>query len=464
MSPHAIPPTRDHISQEKAFLDKFAVTKNGFLPAEAPLRFLPDPYYAPWEKIVHHLPELLSSGTFHEKVDGLPVLEIDRLANEAEWRRAYVILTFLTHAFVWGGDRARERLPPAISIPLLRVSSRLELPPVATYAALNLWNFSSSNPNMDFTDLGRLESLHTFTGTRDEAWFYLVSVAMEAEGAHIVSSMLEALEAIKSRDYDTIIASLEVLTGSIRKIGALLERMYEGCDPMVFFYQIRPFLAGSKNMAAAGLPKGVFYDEGDGRGSWRQLRGGSNGQSSLIQFLDIVLGVEHASHGNANNANNANDADAPGNNSTKVTAGPGLQKPTEPTFHQQVREYMPGPHRRFLEHVTRLGSIRELSMLPHKTPEQDRLRETYQGAIHALTEFRNKHLQIVTRYIVLPSKRAACNGGKKMEGKVDLASASESCRDSQQLTGTGGTSLMPFLKQTRDETSQAAEWDRGRCI
>ncbi|KAL2759898.1 hypothetical protein ACRALDRAFT_1038940 [Sodiomyces alcalophilus JCM 7366] len=446
MSPHAIS-LGGRISQKKAFLDKFAVTKNGFLPSEPPLQFLPDPYYAPWEKLVHHLPELLRSGRFHGKVHQLPILETDRLSSEAEWRRAYVILSFLNHAFVWGGERANERLPPAISIPLLRVSSRLELPPVATYAALNLWNFSSSSPDLDFTDLERLESLHTFTGTRDEAWFYLVSVAMEAEGAHIVPSMLEALEAIKFRDYDTITAALEALTGRIRKIGALLERMYERCDPMVFFYKIRPFLAGSKNMAAAGLPNGVFYDEGDGRGSWRQLRGGSNGQSSLIQFLDIVLGVEHASCGNAS---------APG--STKAKNGSAGRKDTEhqPAFHQEVREYMPGPHRRFLEHVTRLGSIRGLSMLPHKTPEQEKLREAYQGAIHALTEFRNKHLQIVARYIVLPSKRAN-EGGKRINGKVDLASPSELFRDSQQLTGTGGTSLLPFLKQTRDETSQAAD-------
>ena len=48
-------------------------------------------------------------------------------------------------------------------------------------------------------------------------------------------------------------------------------------------------------MSVAGLPKGVFYDEGDGRGEWRMYSGGSNAQSSLIQFFDIVLGVEHHS-------------------------------------------------------------------------------------------------------------------------------------------------------------------------
>ncbi|OLN94141.1 Indoleamine 2,3-dioxygenase 1 [Colletotrichum chlorophyti] len=440
MSPHALPLPAQQARPDVFPLRKYAITQNGFLPADAPLKVLPNLYYAPWEKIIQHLPELLKAGKLRRDVDALPVLSTDQLQDEAEWRRAYVILTFLTHAYVWGGDKAEEVLPPSISVPLLRVSQHLEVPPVATYAGLNLWNFLSTTD--DFTDLESLESLHTFTGTRDEAWFYLVSVAMEAQGARIITDMLSALESIKTREYETITAALDGLSANIRKIGALLERMYEHCDPMVFFYEIRPFLAGSKNMVAAGLPKGIFYDEGDGRGSWQQYRGGSNGQSSLIQFLDIVLGVEHTSEGNSNPH-------------ASKSAPPSQSK--APAFHEEVRGYMPGPHRRFLEHVSRMGSIREFVKLPVSTPEQERLREAYQTATKTMTEFRNKHLQIVTRYIVLPSKRAYAGA------KVDLASAS-SVKDSkdEQLTGTGGTALMPFLKQTRDETLQAGELQKDQ--
>ncbi|TDZ32044.1 Indoleamine 2,3-dioxygenase [Colletotrichum trifolii] len=436
MSPHALPVAAEQAQDDVFSFEKYGITPNGFLPAEAPLKALPDNYYAPWEKIIQHLPDLLKAGKLRREVDALAVLSTSRLQDEAEWRRAYVILTFLTHAYVWGGDKAEEVLPPAISVPLLQVSNHLEVPPVATYAGLNLWNFLSTTD--DFTDLESLESLHTFTGTRDEAWFYLVSVAMEAQGARIMTDMMRALESIRTRDYDTITRGLENLSANIRQIGALLERMYEHCDPMVFFYEIRPFLAGSKNMAAAGLPNGVFYDEGDGRGSWQQWRGGSNGQSSLIQFLDIVLGVEHTSEGNSNPH-------------TSKAAGRERQPPA---FHEEVRGYMPGPHKRFLEHVTRMGSIREFAKLPASTPEHERFREVYQAATKTMTEFRNKHLQIVTRYIVLPSKRAY-NGAK-----VDLASAS-SAKD-EQLTGTGGTALMPFLKQTRDETLRAGQFEQGQ--
>ncbi|WYZ36095.1 hypothetical protein EsH8_X_000742 [Colletotrichum jinshuiense] len=435
MSPHALPISAEQSQPDVFPLRKYAITPNGFLPAEAPLKVLSNPYFSSWEKIIQHLPELLKAGKLRREVDALPVLSTDMLRNEAEWRRSYVILIFLAHAYVWGGEKAEEILPPAVSVPLLRVSKHLEVPPVATYAGLNLWNFLSTTN--DFTDLESLESLHTFTGTKDEAWFYLVSVAMEAQGARIMTDMLTALESIKTRDYETITKALDGLSANIRKIGALLERMYENCDPMVFFYEIRPFLAGSKNMAAAGLPNGVFYDEGDGRGSWQQLRGGSNGQSSLIQFLDIVLGVEHKSEGNSNphaSKNTPNQTNAP-------------------AFHEEVRSYMPGPHKRFLEHVSRMGSIREFAKLPVSTPEQERFRDAYQVATKTMTEFRNKHLQIVTRYIVLPSKKA--HGG----AKVDLASTSTVKDD--QLTGTGGTALMPFLKQTRDETLQAGQLEKG---
>ncbi len=82
--------------------------------------------------------------------------------------------------------------------------------------------------------------------------------------------------------------------------------MHEHCDPQRFYHEIRPLLAGSKGMAAAGLPRGVFYDQGNGKGLWRQYSGGSNAQSSLIQLLDVFLGVDHHSTGE-HDSNKAGD-------------------------------------------------------------------------------------------------------------------------------------------------------------
>ena len=104
---------------------------------------------------------------------------------------------------------------------------------------------------------------------------------------------MKAMDAVRANDSGVVAAALETFALNIKEIARILNRMDEHCSPKVFYDEIRPFLAGSKNMVLAGLPKGVFYEEGEGKGEWRQYSGGSNAQSSLIQFFDIVLGVEH---------------------------------------------------------------------------------------------------------------------------------------------------------------------------
>lgn len=323
------------------------------------------------------------------------------------------------------------------------------------YAGSNLWNFTTSG--RDFTDVDSLRCLHTFTGTEDESWFFVISVAMEAQAAAIIPPCLAALEAIKTRDYHAITSALVEMDQCISKVGALIERMHERCDPDVFYHKIRPFLAGSKNMEAAGLPRGVFYSESatdPEKGQWRQLRGGSNGQSSMIQFFDVVLGVHHTNEGNGR----PSPASSP---APSVRSSP---EPTKPSFHEEVRDYMPGPHRRFLTAASQMGSIHELAstvgQLSARTTEQDDFVAAYKRATQTLTAFRNIHIQIVTRYIILPSRRATQRvaGEKRNLASVSASAAAQPGGDDDsapELKGTGGTTLIPFLKQARDETAEA---------
>lgn len=110
MSPREItPPIENYLyPQEEWTSNKYSITPNGFLPEQIPLRSLPDPYYGPWEALIQDLQTSLENRTLRSQVDQLPVLSIDQLVTKAEWRRAYVILSFLTHAYIWGGDRAVE--------------------------------------------------------------------------------------------------------------------------------------------------------------------------------------------------------------------------------------------------------------------------------------------------------------------------------------------------------------------
>lgn len=81
---------------------------HGFLPPDPPLEILPDPYYAKWEWIVSNLQALLTSRRIREVVDHMSMLSTSYLQSEGEWRRAYVVLVFMLHGYVWGGSKPAE--------------------------------------------------------------------------------------------------------------------------------------------------------------------------------------------------------------------------------------------------------------------------------------------------------------------------------------------------------------------
>lgn len=89
-------------------LSDFEVTKNGFLPDAAPLDRLPNAYYHEWEVVAGNLPKLVKARQIRDEIRQLPVLSTTKLHDEEEWRRAYVLLTFMTHAYVWGDDEPAE--------------------------------------------------------------------------------------------------------------------------------------------------------------------------------------------------------------------------------------------------------------------------------------------------------------------------------------------------------------------
>ena len=411
---------------------------HGFLPDVLPLTRLPDPYYNKWEAIAANLQALILSRRLRGVIDRLPVLSTIGLEHEAEWRRAYSLLGFMAHAYIWGGDSPSDRLPPSISIPLLEVAHHLEIPPVATYAAVCLWNFKPLFMDEDIDNLENLATLNTFSGAIDESWFYLVSVAIEARGAPIISLMLTAIAAARHGDSAMVTRCLRTFAERLTDLTNILQRMHESCDPTIFYNRIRPFLAGSKNMAEAGLPRGVIYETGAGNEPYQQFSGGSNAQSSLIQFFDIVLGIEHRPTGEKSDPTSDSERTARRNN-----------------FIMDMRRYMPGPHAQFLNDVSCVANIREYV---EDHPEDPQLCLAYDACLAMLSNFRDKHIAIVTRYIITPSKqvraRSRSRSPEATRQRMNLAIASR--KNQQNQKGTGGTALIPFLKQARDETGEPA--------
>lgn len=418
--------------------------QSGFLPQSLPLERLPQAYYLPWENLVNNLPSLILTKRVRILVDKLPLLTVDNLESEEQYRRAYQILGFLSHAYIWGADEPMNKLPKQISEPWVQVSEHLGLPPIATYAGLCLWNFKQIIPTAegeDIWDLDNLTTINTFTGSIDESWFYLVSVYFEHKGAFCIKMGMDALESAYRGDTAQLIKNLQNLAESIDHLGSVLMKMEEMCDPHVFYFRIRPYLAGWKNMADVGLDKnGIIYGS---ETKPRAYSGGSNAQSSLIQFLDILLDVKHYSTG---------ERPIPHQKQTSQDDRP------ENGFMNEMRNYMPGKHREFLQKLQEASNIRDY-VLKHgdSCPE---LLLSFDACLAMLKLFRDKHIQIVTRYVVLQAKKTN-NMGSSSTMRSGLAKKK---KNGAEEKGTGGTSLLPFLKQCRDETGDPAAGNWGKRI
>ncbi|KAG0054337.1 hypothetical protein BGZ83_011443 [Gryganskiella cystojenkinii] len=515
--------------------------KTGFLPVEPPLQILPDPYFAPWEETFEQFNGLLLASRLRQRVNELPVLDASRLVTKAEQRRGYLILCMLSHAYVWGKhELAAESLPESLAVPWQNVADMLEIQPVLTHAAVVMWNWRllyKDGPR----DLSNLDTLATLSGSSDESWFYLVTTAIEATGAPVLIKILQAIQFAREDDLTELTRELEGIRGIIEDLVAVLRRMFEKCDPYVFYWKVRPYLAGWENMAEAGLPNGVRY-EGVDNGEFKKLAGGSAAQSSLIHTLDIAFGVEHfptghrpnkptssgCAHANgavnstANGSSHATNGTANGSHTESKGTANGTAAATTPVhaagptnFIKKMRFYMPGPHRNFLTHLTEVANVRQYvtarSAEKERTPEVEKLITVYDECVHQIKVFRDVHIQMVTLYIVMQANRgpSISHGGfaspakpAAAEEKANAATTTTSTATTTTTTttpttttsstssatttnkgssilypqkvlfgqpyglakkqeegndvvrGTGGTDLIPFLRQSRDETNE----------
>jgi indoleamine 2,3-dioxygenase len=109
---------------------------------------------------------------------------------------------------------------------------------------------------------------------------------------------------------------------------------------------------------------------------------------------------------------------------------------------------MPGGHRLFLEYMESIANIRDYVQ---RFSADDGITTAYNLAVSRLTSFRDIHIQIVARYIISPSRKPL----QDLIHGINIATASTNKASKTGLSGTGGTELMPFLKQSRNETKGA---------
>ncbi|KAI8053897.1 Indoleamine 2,3-dioxygenase-domain-containing protein [Syncephalis plumigaleata] len=384
----------------------------GFLPPEGPLTRLPHqgPFEV-WERLIDDLQGLLLTDGLRARVHKLPILDVAQLKTTAEYRRAYVVLTMLAHAYVWGKhEPVSSVLPACLAVPLCKVSATLGIRPVATSASTAIWNWKRLDPEGPY-DLSNLMTLHTFSGSIDESWFYLITTAIEARGGNAICAMLAAAQETQSDNpsMERLAEQLNLLADEIGHMVQILNRMYDSCDPYVFFWKVRVYLAGWSNMKEAGLPKGLHYEGVDPPGVHRDYAGASAGQSALMHSLDLGLGVRHS---------------ATGTNSGKNQ------------FLLTMREHMPATQRQFLHDLETKTDIRGfIEKLNQRTVIDTATSQAiaaYDRCISQVKQFRDRHIQMVTLYIVMPARKGPVVGGHRSVAGTANEKSNESSHPVEQ--------------------------------
>lgn len=357
----------------------------GFMPRWEPLeRF--EPGFEPWDALAPQVGHLIRNRRIRERLAAMPVLDAARLASRAERERAITLLCVYANAFVWGGAEPARSLPAPVAVPLCALCDRMGRQPIVHYAGMQLYNWRRIDRTRPLS-ADNAELLVQFLGGVDETWFYVANFDLELRAAPALVAAHAAVAAATREDDDGLAARLADIAGCLPALHAALERQREWTDPHVFFHRVRPYVQGWP-------APGVVYEGVSTQP--RALIGGSAGQSSVIQSLDAVLGVQH---------------DRPGTDA----------------YLRLLRGYMPPAHRRFVDDCERLSRVRDRVA----RAGDGALRDAYNAAIDGITRFRTLHMRLAHDYIAKPS-------GMDPDTK-----------------GTGGTSFVEFLRDTRRETVDA---------
>ncbi|NXB66769.1 I23O2 dioxygenase, partial [Struthidea cinerea] len=392
-------------------LTRFQVSEEfGFLLPD-PLTELPAPY-RPWMDIAHELPQLIRSHQLRSRVHQMPQLSTQHLRGREELHLAHLVLSCITMGYVWqeGEEGTVQVLPRNLAVPYWEVSQALGLPPILSHADLVLANWRRKDPNGPL-EIENLDTIITLPGGESLRGFVLVTLLVEKAAVPGIKAIIGALRAILQHDEETLHRALQELAGAVKAMSEALRRMHDYVDPEVFYTVIRIFLSGWKDNPA--MPHGLIY-EGVSQEPMA-YSGGSAAQSTVLHAFDELLGICHREDSAA--------------------------------FLHRMRDYMPAPHRAFVEEIQRAMSLKQ-----HVLSSGDaRLRAAFNRCVSALTDFRSYHITIVTKYIATAAAKAKAG---RAEPSARAGPSGRKPPSALEAKGTGGSHIFSFLKSIRDTTRE----------
>ena len=351
--------------------------------------------------IAAHLPKLLLTGQVQKTIKDLNVnaLSVNSIIKDGDIREvklAMAHLSFISHAYIWGGKNPEKTLPEAIAKPWVELANKLERPPILSYGSycLDNWYRVDSKEDISLQNVGLITN---FLGGVDEDWFVTIHVCIENAASKAVNAATKLSYLNEDNSINDYLANLKHIVASLKEVNNIFSRMPEKCDPYIYYHRVRPFIFGTKDNP--DLKKGLIY-EGQFNNKPQFFRGETGAQSSIMPFLDGALGIYHT-------------------------------KDHLRHYLNEMRDYMPPEHRKMIEDVESRSNAKTYIQ------QSKRLVNEYNKCLEEIRKFRALHLEFAATYIHQQSQIKNPFG-----------------RGGSTITGTGGTPFMKYLKKHRDETQK----------
>jgi len=353
-------------------LKKYDISKYGFLPEKCVTDLPTDFVY------ITNLLKLFDDSQYKKIIQDLdlqkqPDLEI---LNFCQLKYLYSILSMIIHRYMWNNlDNIISELPHHIGMLFVDVAKKINIVPCLTHASVDLYNWKLIDETIPFS-LDNITTINTMILDKDsshESWFYLIMIAIEGIGGDAIIAMEKIYKELYKYypSYSIITEELHKINNIIFESNKIISRIYEKCDPEVFYNKLRIFLNGTNNSL---FKNGLQIRNTDIILSYT---GGSGAQSSLIQLYDIFFSIKHNCK-----------------------------------FLDDMRNYMPKIHSEYLTYAETRNTIKNFLSNNHlSTDECIEITKLFNMCIKNLTKFRSNHRKLIMDYIMKFVKENTENKG-----------------------------------------------------
>lgn len=348
----------------------------GFLPNKKPITKLPNKYII-LQDLYESIGKMLSSNRYQQYVDSrLSIIEeyygnINEFDLESEevLNLLHSCIGFINVAYVRGNQgvstqKSQPKIPKILSLIWMYISDLIGRKPMIDYADLVLYNYGThceSEDDLD-NDIHNFYIQKGFSNIIDEEWFFKIHLFIEWHGRKFVSSVLNCQKIMDNElipngnhIYELVSHLEEIYKFQNNIAKEYFPKMYENCNPFIFFNRVRYYLKSFENVEYESF--GI-----------KNYAGPTGAQSSLFNLMDIFLGIPSPS-------------------------GP---------LGKQVEEFgkcIPLEHQKFLKYQKQRVSLRKFIQQRAIIEDVTPLVRIYNHLVDGIYKIRVSHIKFVEDYI-----------------------------------------------------------------